>query len=147
MVAVFAVDPGAVYTGVAMIWEDGSYGAKQFFDPVEAFEWLTGYYYNGDVVLIEDYTHGGIFTKEAKETLRVQGLFEYGIRWKLGVTPIIRNKSQRLSGVSEATEKVQDANPDLTLPMTKDAISALAHIITYKRSGYGRPTASGEANS
>lgn len=138
---IWTFDPGAVFTGLAYItW----YG-QPVFSATEMGWWqdtdIEDLYDEflhqeptwRDVVLVEDYSHGGAFTKEAKDTLEVVGFLIHQLS-RDGYTVIRRHKDKRLSGQAEAARlmdgKVVALKKD---PARKDAFSALAHSITYTR--------------
>jgi hypothetical protein len=145
---IWAFDPGAVFTGLAGIFY-GPHGTvadltpepeqdstwAQFSDAVELYEHFTkGFtHYKNDVVLVEDYTHGGTFTKEAKQTLEIVGFLTRQLP-RDGYKVVRRNKDQRLSGQSDAARLMGGTVAALKKdPAKKDAFSALAHCITYHR--------------
>lgn len=132
---IWTFDPGAVATGVACL--DAFEGARwwQFTDPRDAFRTLS-YYGNRyvDIVLIEDYSHGGTFTIEAKDTLKTIGYLEYASRDARFNNVILRHKDKRLSGQGPAARLMGDTIPALKKdPKRKDAFSAVAHCVVYKR--------------
>lgn len=139
---IWTFDPGAVFTGMArltwygqpvfsptemMWWQDTD--VKELYEEFLALE----PYPNGDIVLVEDFSHGGAFTLEAKRTLEVVGfLVNQGARD--GFTVVRRHKDKRLSGQSEAARLMDSTVGALKKdPARKDAFSALAHCITYSR--------------
>jgi hypothetical protein len=122
-------DPGAKFTGVAKLCDDGSFNARQFADPVKVYDWINIHVRNGDTFGVEDYTHGGIFTKEAKQTLMVVGFLKYNWEYDYRKPAKVVNKDRRLPWVEEATQMVKYRYPDLSWPETKDAVSALAHCL------------------
>lgn len=131
---IWCFDPGAVFTGVAATLENGWVSHwGQFSDPIEALEYASEDLKWQDHILIEDYSHGGSFTKEAKQTLEVIGFLRYSLV-REGHTVILRHKDKRLSGQSEAASMMDGTIADLKKdPARKDAFSALAHCITYAR--------------
>lgn len=145
---IWAFDPGAVFTGLAGVFYEPTEGVPdlspglakdstwaQFSDAVELYEDFCKTYthYKNDVVLVEDYTHGGAFTKEAKQTLEVVGFLTRQLP-RDGYKVVRRGKDQRLSGQSEAARLMGGTVADLKKdPAKKDAFSALAHCITYYR--------------
>lgn len=145
---IWAFDPGAVFTGLAGVFYGPDYGVADLLpDPEQDSTWLqysdvgelynkfhTGFTrYKNDVVLVEDYSHGGAFTLEAKQTLEVVGFLTRQLP-RDGYTVIRRHKDKRLSGQSEAARLMQGTVTELKKdPARKDAFSALAHCITYYR--------------
>lgn len=142
---IWAFDPGSNFTGLAGIFyerlggvpdllpEDGTWA--QFSDPVELYDhFRTGFtHYKNSVVLVEDYTHGGAFTKEAKETIKVVGFLVNQLR-RDDYEVVLRTKDQRLSGQSEAARLMEGTVAALKKDEArKDAFSALAHTVTYHR--------------
>lgn len=137
---IFAFDPGAVATGVAWVYQYAdSWGARQFSSPVDAWEFLeensAG---SDDIVLVEMYRSGGHLTKEAMATIEIVGFLKYatelGWGWGPGPKAIMRVEQHRLSGQREAAQLMGGTIDELkTDPERKDAFSALAHCITYKR--------------
>lgn len=135
---VFAFDPGAVATGVAWLdYPSSSWYAKQFADPVEAWQVVEEEGERDDVILVEIYRSGGYLTKEAMATIEVVGFFKNAVRlgWGWGgKVPVLRVEQHRLSGQSEAAELMGGTVAELKKdPERKDAFSALAHCITYRR--------------
>lgn len=129
----WAIDPGAVASGLA--WIDGAscWDALQFDDPVELYQHLTNSLLPQDVVLIEDYSHGGTFTAEAKATLKIVGFMEYALTEGQIVSPVLRHKDKRLPGQRDAAQLMGKSVADLKKdPHRKDAFSALAHCIMYR---------------
>lgn len=138
---IWTFDPGAVFTGLARLnW----YG-QPVFSPLDQFwmqntdieELYDDFLMQGpawqDVVLVEDYSHGGAFTREAKMTLEVVGFLIHQLR-RDGYTVIRRHKDKRLSGQAEAARLMDSTVTALKKdPARKDAFSALAHCITYTR--------------
>jgi len=142
---IWAFDPGSNFTGLAGIFYEhlGTVSDMapediewlQFSDAVELYdEFHNGYTrVKNTVVLVEDYTHGGAFTKEAKQTLEIVGFLTRQLP-RDGYKVVRRNKDQRLSGQSEAARLMGGTVADLKKdPIKKDAFSALAHTITYHR--------------
>lgn len=130
MALIIAVDPGYNYTGVACLSSTG-FEADEFSDPVLAYNWVKDSYQIDTKVLVEDYNHGGVFTKEAKETLRVIGLFDYGLAAHFGYRPTMVNKNRRLPFVTPAKESLQLAYGIYM----KDAVAALAHAMAEREYG------------
>ena len=130
---IWAIDPGAVYTGVAWLGENHTWSAEQYDNPVEAYAYVVAQVMRYDYFLIEDFSHGGAFTKEAKDTIEVVGLFKYASIY-LGLDPIIRHKDKRLSGQREAAKLMGSTVAELKVDEDrKDAFSALSHCITWRR--------------
>jgi hypothetical protein len=145
---IWAFDPGAVFTGLAGVFYDPHEGVEdlnpepeqdstwaQLSDAGELYDHFTKDFthYKNDIVLVEDYTHGGTFTKEAKQTLEIVGFLTRQLP-RDGYTVIRRGKDQRLSGQGEAARLMNGTVADLKKdPAKKDAFSALAHCITYYR--------------
>lgn len=134
---ILACDPGYNFTGVAVLVPDsGFWDAAQYEDPLEAYEWLSEYRQHTSTVILEDYTHGGVFTKEAKETLRVVGYIDYSFQYDYGIQPKIVNKNRRLPWVTEAREMiVREYGGSGTEKEVKDAIAALAHALAERHFG------------
>lgn len=139
---IFAFDPGAKETGLAALssWRgqskisDNEVYLWQHQDPTvlydEMMDWEPT---RDDRVLVEDYSHGGAFTAEAKRTLEVVG-FLTSQAARDGLTVIRRHKDKRLSGQAEAALLMGDTVASLKKnPELKDMFSALAHVITYTR--------------
>lgn len=130
---VWALDPGAVATGVAWMSLEGNvaWGAFQFDNPLKARKTCNPA--EDDIVLVEDYSHGGTFTKEAKQTLEVVGYLRYSLEAR-DIETIVRHKDKRLSGQSEAAKLMNSTTAVLKKhPDHKDAFSALAHCVTFRR--------------
>lgn len=129
----WCVDPGAVASGIANLneyyrsWE-------QYTDPQELYQ----YFYSvssadRDTLLIEDYSHGGAFTAEAKATLEIVGFVYYSARMD-GYKVLKVHKDKRLSGQGPAARMMGGTVTELKKdPTRKDAFSALAHCVVYNR--------------
>lgn len=144
---IWAFDPGAVFTGLASVFYERLDTVEDLRPHKDDFTWLqyssveelydhftTKFTrYKNTVVLVEDYTHGGTFTKEAKQTLKVVGFLETQLR-RDGYDVVMRHKDQRLSGQSDAARLMEGSVTALKKdPARKDGFSALAHCITYHR--------------
>ena len=134
---IFAFDPGSNYTGVATIYDDGDVWWGQHSDPLECWEQLLEHGQKDDIVLIEGYRSGGHLTKEAKATIEVVGglkmMARYGWGWGPG-SYVLRVEQHRLSGRREAAEMMGGTIEELESDVNrKDAFSALAHCIVYRR--------------
>jgi hypothetical protein len=138
---IWTFDPGAVFTGLAylqwwgqpvfsstdMCWWQNS-DVEDLYDDFlrEEPAWR-------DMVLVEDYSHGGAFTLEAKKTIEVVGFLVHQLS-RDGYTVVRRHKDKRLSGQSEAARLMDGTVATLKKdPARKDAFSALSHCITYTR--------------
>jgi hypothetical protein len=144
---IWAFDPGSNFSGLAAVFyeplgtvadllpapEQDSYWA-QFSNAVELYDhFYNRTHYKNAVVLVEDYTHGGTFTKEAKQTVEIVGFLTRQLP-RDGFKVVVRGKDQRLSGQSEAARLMGGTVVALKKdPARKDAFSALAHCITYYR--------------
>jgi hypothetical protein len=139
---VWAFDPGAVATGVALYEQpmvgfpeaDFGWMAKQFTDPADAMAAFLDEHDRDDYVLVEDYRSGGHLTKEAKATIKIVGYFENTFLADPWVRLEMRWEQQRLSGNTEADRLMKAAgikNPSDA--NHKDARAALAHCITFAR--------------
>lgn len=141
---IYAFDPGARFTGLAGIFYEPYGGVAdigpediiwlQYSDEVELYDEFRQYtHYKNSVVIVEDYTHGGAFTAEAKQTLEIVGFLTRQLA-RDGYKVVRRGKDQRLSGQSEAARLMGGTVAELKKdPARKDAFSALAHTITYHR--------------
>lgn len=142
---IWAFDPGAVFTGLAGVFYDPNETVAdiesddihwlQFSDFVELYEDFHDTYAHSrnEDVIVEDYTHGGTFTLEAKQTVEAVGFLINQARHD-SHNVVRRNKDRRLSGQSEAARLMGGTVTDLKKdPAKKDAFSALAHCITYYR--------------
>lgn len=139
---IWAVDPGAVFSGVAFIkHHSDTFSWGQFSDPTELWYSIMegGDFHSGfqpwtDTLLIEDYTHGGAFTKEAKQTLEVFGYIKLRAQEEAWRKVEVRHKDKRLSAQREAAKLMESTVAELKDdPARKDAFSALAHCIAYRR--------------
>jgi len=135
---IWAFDPGAVATGVAWVYDNGpGHYATQMSHPVDAWDILINHGAEEDIVLVEDYRSGSQLTKEAKATIEIVGFLKYSTKygWGWGPNePVMRVEQHRLSGQREAAELMGGTIEALkTDPDRKDAFSALAHCITYRR--------------
>lgn len=138
---IWTFDPGAVFTGLAFVrW----YG-QPVFSPTDMCWWQNSDpedLYDDflreeptwrDVILVEDFSHGGAFTLEAKQTIEVVGFLVHQLS-RDGYTVVRRHKDKRLSGQSEAARLMDGTVATLKKdPARKDAFSALAHSLTYTR--------------
>jgi hypothetical protein len=130
---IWCVDPGAVASGIAN-FNEYYHSWYQFEDPKALYE----YFYavssrERDTLLIEDYSHGGTFTAEAKATLEVVG-YIYHAALSDGYTVHRVHKDKRLSRQGEAAKLMGGTIATLKKdPERKDAFSALAHCIAYYR--------------
>lgn len=129
---IWCVDPGAVATGVAgyagstAIWE-------QYKNPLDVWAGLHELMHYDDTLLVEDYTHGGAFTIEAKKTIEVLGFIRLTAEYH-GFSVVVRGKDRRLSGQGPAARLMGDTIAVLKKdPERKDAFSALAHCVNYYR--------------
>lgn len=136
---IFAVDPGAVATGVALL-EGTHWKAEQWERPQDCWMFIgenLDYHPNEAVLLIEDYRSAGNLTKEAKATLEVVGFFKIASRmaWAFELEDVIvRVEQQRLSGQRDAALLMGDTIDHLKRdPNRKDAFSALSHCVAYRR--------------
>lgn len=142
---IWAFDPGSSFTGLAGIFYTPLEGVPdlqpedftwaQYSDAVELYDhFRTGFTrYRNSVVLVEDYTHGGAFTAEAKQTVEIVGFLTRQLR-RDEYKVVRRNKDKRLSGQGEAARLMGGTVAGLKKdPAKKDAFSALAHCITYHR--------------
>jgi hypothetical protein len=136
---IWAFDPGSVATGVACYTGDDDWLARQFTDPVEAWEFFDNNNINSwdngpdDIALVEDYRSGGHITSYAKDTIEVVGFLKYNLRME-GYPFHMRVEQHRLSGNTRADELLVSRgvkNPESA--DWKDARSALAHCITWHR--------------
>lgn len=131
---VWAIDPGAVATGLAWLNFTDQHDEMQYDDPIKVFRHIDLWAVTGDTILIEDYSHGGTFTVEAKTTLKVIGYLEYALHSQDRFKVLLRHKDKRLSGQSEAAKLMWSEVGKLKKdPERKDAFSALAHCVTYRR--------------
>jgi hypothetical protein len=138
---VWAFDPGSSFTGLAGLIYDGwphvpeDTTWAQYSDPVD----LYNHYHHdfthmrNEKVLVEDFSHGGAFTLEAKQTIEIVGFLTRQL-YRDGYKVERRHKDKRLSGQSEAAKLMGGTVAELKKdPAKKDAFSALAHCITYAR--------------
>lgn len=137
---IVAVDPGAVATGVAMVYQHAdSWAAKQFKDPLDAWSAVENEFdeCGGVHFLIEDFRTAGHLTKEGKATVGLVRFFELATLHYHAYTVekvVIRVEQHRLSGQREAAELMGGTIDELKSdPDRKDAFSALAHCCVYRR--------------
>lgn len=136
MVSILAADPGHNFTGVAWLCDSGFFEATQFRNPLDAYRWMHDrILHRWHPFLVEDYTHGGTFTKEAKSTLEVKGFLVFSYKMDWGNDAKVVNKSRRLPWVTEAKEAIGEKYPDLPFPAVKDAVAALAHAMAERDRG------------
>ena len=130
---VWCVDPGAVESGIAN-YNGHYYSWEQYKDPEELYQYLFSCgSANRDTLLVEDFSHGGAFTLEAKKTIEIVGFIVHVAQmdgWK-----VVRvHKDKRLSGQGPAARLMGDTIATLKKdPKRKDAFSALAHCMVYYR--------------
>ena len=130
---VWCIDPGAVASGIANY--NAHYRAwEQYEDPKELYQ----YFYScatasRDILLVEDFSHGGAFTIEAKKTIEVLGfVVNSALMDEFQVVRV--HKDKRLSGQGPAARLMGDTIATLKKdPYRKDAFSALAHCMVYYR--------------
>lgn len=142
MSRIYAVDPGAVATGIASLdtWTN-DFHAKQCTSPLGAwgalqYEISSRRSESMDVLLIEDFSSGGHLTKEARKTIGIVDFFYYASFHYLwdSVDVYMRSPQHRLSGQREAAELMGSTIEKLKVdPEKKDAFSALSHCCTYRR--------------
>ncbi len=133
---IWGFDPGSNATGVAFTEGDMWY-ADQFVDPLDAWRVLEDEGGREDIVLIEGYRTASSLTKEAKATIEIVGglkmLARYGWGWGPG-TYVERVEQHRLSGRREAAQLMGGTIEELESDKDrKDAFSALAHCIVFRR--------------
>lgn len=130
---VWCVDPGAVASGFAN-YNGHYYAWKQFEDPRELYEeFYATSSASRDTLLVEDYSHGGAFTIEAKKTIEIIG-FVCNLAMMDGYNVIRVHKDKRLSGQGPAARLMGDTIATLKKdPHRKDAFSALSHCMVYYR--------------
>lgn len=138
---VWAFDPGSSFSGLAGLYYDGKPYEPgdstwaQYSDPVELYNHFHQDFdhYRDDRILVEDFSHGGAFTLEAKQTVEIVGFLARQL-YRDGYKVERRHKDKRLSGQSEAAKLMGGTVAALKKdPAKKDAFSALAHCITYAR--------------
>lgn len=131
---IIAVDPGLTI-GLAFydsLTED--FKVDQCSNPFEAVTIILGWVdrYDPDAFLVEDYQSGGHLTKEAKETIKLVGFFTYwgtlSVTWTESVAP-----QARLSSVVQATRLIGTVDLSGMHRNGRDAVAALAHVISYAR--------------
>lgn len=135
---IWAFDPGSKESGVAWVYQYAeSWYAEQFADPVDAWNVLEEEGMRDDIILVETYRSGSHITKDAMATIEIVGFFKYAARLGYGwgpMKPVMRVEQHRLSGQREAARLMGGTIEALTKdPKRKDAFSALAHCITYRR--------------
>lgn len=129
----WCVDPGAVASGLANA-NEFYWSWNQYTEPGELYQ----YFYScsnasRDTLLIEDYSHGGTFTAEAKATLEIVGFMYYSARMD-GYKVHKVHKDKRLSGQGPAAVLMGGTVAELKKdPERKDAFSALSHCLVYNR--------------
>lgn len=126
---VIAIDPGLT---IGLAWYDTAsrdFEAWQTAKPYEAATWIqnaTKGVLNVKYV-VENYLSAGHLTKEAKETIKLVGFFEYWIGYQLGDV-ILAPPQKRLSGVTAAKKMAEREN--IEGPHSWDA---LAHALVAAR--------------
>lgn len=138
---IWTFDPGAVQTGLAYV----SWYGQPWFSPTDMMWWQSSSvedlyeYMEGeepawrDVFIVEDFSHGGAFTLEAKQTIEIVGFLTRQLA-REGYKVVRRHKDKRLSGQGQAAQLMGSTVGSLkTDPARKDAFSALSHCITYTR--------------
>lgn len=129
---IFAIDPGLTIGYAYYTPESESYGFGQTEDPLDVIRWLEGKTPNVfDIFIVENYLSAGHITKEAMQTIRLVGFFEYYIRDTFGGV-ILAPPQRRLSGVHQAMDMMGDTRQHLHRE-GRDAIAALAHALVHAR--------------
>lgn len=130
---IIAIDPGLTIGLAYLDAFSGYFKVMQTDSPVLAMEQVKYWrdHYGAYDIICENYNSAGHLTKEAKETIKIVGLFEYGISAEL-VSP-----QARLSSVGDAERLAADDVVDM-YRKGRDAIAALAHAISYAREHDGR---------
>jgi hypothetical protein len=119
---VIGIDPGGVYTGVAM--HDGTSFVRWFEckDPLLAFREIDRANHDNLVVavVIEDFRGSGRLNKYRKKTIEVLGFIFNGCRY-LGITCYRVSQQRRLAYVSEVPPEIKG----------KDERAAAAHVLAH----------------
>lgn len=133
---IWAVDPGSVATGVAVVHSDDPeyFHAEQFTDPKDAYDYLAGAYCSLDTLLIEMYRSAGHLNQHAQATIEVIGFIRHAIEHSCGKAALLVTEQSRLSGQREAADLMNGSIDTLRMdPNRKDAFSALSHACAYRR--------------
>lgn len=126
---VVAIDPGLT---IGLAWYDTSsrdFEAWQTMDVVKAASWIRSASIGVLNVkyVVENYLSAGHLTKEAKETIKLVGFFEYWLGYELGDVTLAPPQ-KRLSGVTAAKKMAE--RDDIPGPHSWDA---LAHALVAAR--------------
>lgn len=125
---IISVDPGET---IGMAYLDTYYGMHRVLQTDNVHEAIDKFtYWNElylpDARLVEGYNSAGYLDKAKRTTIEVLGVF---LHW--GLCEVVAPQA-RLSSVDEATAMIEDEVQDMHRK-GRDAISALAHAISYAR--------------
>lgn len=129
---ILSVDPGLM-SGVAVYDTEAlTFDVAQYENRRDLTHWVHEHW-NFDHVLVEDFQSSGSMTKEARYTVELLGWLNSYFEWEYHIVPRNPSPQARLSGVTTATELIGDARLQRMHRKGKDAISALAHAISWAR--------------
>jgi hypothetical protein len=135
---VIGVDPGATIGG-ARVRPDGSLVWAQELKDVQnlwSLIWRAQTCEAGLHVVIEDYSAAGSMNRDAKTTIKRVGAFEELCRWH-NIAYTIAQPQHRLSAATQAEAAVLALHPNESATSMRNAISAAAHALAWRRRNCG----------
>ena len=119
----FAVDPGANFTGIAILSESGEFEFHgEYADPVDAWkriDWNYDHALRNDVIILEDFVGGGSRDVNVTRTIKILGYLENRCREE-GYRVELVNPQARLANVRNVPAWITG----------KDEIAAAAHALS-----------------
>jgi hypothetical protein len=117
-VTYIGIDPGAVYTGIA-VYENGTWLEwHEYTDPVDVWQVIRKFPYA--TVILENFIGSGRLNNYRKKTIMVLGYVYYRCR-EYGVMTALVTPQKRKAYVSEVPAEI----------IGKDEIAAAAHVLAY----------------
>jgi hypothetical protein len=134
-VSVYGIDPGGTI-GVARVRPDGRFEVFETEDLMTVLHWIVDDKRPPRMIVAEDFIASGPLSADGKHTIKQIGALETWCNWfQLPFT--VQVPQARLSAVTEATNAILEQYPGESAASMRNAISALAHIKTWKRRNGG----------
>lgn len=135
---IFAIDPGLTIGYAWYDTEQNAFDARQSDSYHTIIDWLDIDIQDQDnsLFIVENYISAGTLTKEAKETIKLVGFFEYYIERRWGEVTL-QSPQKRLSGVARAVQMIGDGPLKVMHRNGRDAVAALAHALVAARTYEG----------